>query len=95
MRRNHRPDNVRSTLVAVAEAIGGFWLPDGPFDGWLWFRDRWHLCELKDPSREGHKGEFTDDQIILMAKLKERAIPFRVIRTEADMLAVLGAHRSA
>lgn len=95
MRRNHRPDNVRPALVATAEALGAFWLGTGPFDGWLWFRDRWHLCELKDPAREGHKDEFTDDQIILMARLKERQIPFSIIRTEGDMLKVLGAHRSA
>jgi hypothetical protein len=94
MRRNHRPDNVRGPLVKTAEEVGAFWLPSGPFDGWLWFRDRWHLCELKDPAREGHKDEFTDDQVLLMARLNERQIPYSVIRTEADMLKLLGARRT-
>lgn len=89
--------------MVTAEALGAVWLPTPPLDGFLWHRRAcascggpgWSLLEVKDPAREGRKHEFTPEQIILMARLNERQVPYRVIRTEADMLALLGAQRSA
>lgn len=91
----HRRDNNHHELVKLAEQIGAVWLPDGPFDGWANWRGTWNLVEIKNPACEGHKDEYTPDQIRLMAKLKERGIRWWVWRIEADVYRDLGARRVA
>lgn len=75
--------------------MGAFWLPHGPFDGWVSWRGYWTLVEIKNPDCEGHKDEYTPDQILLMARLRERYIRWWTWRTEGDVLRDLGAKRSA
>lgn len=91
----HRRDNNHHALVTLAERIGGYWRPEGPFDGWLHWRGQWKLVEIKNPDCEGHADEYTDDQIILMAKLKERGIKWEVWRTENDVYQSVGARWTA
>jgi hypothetical protein len=90
-----RRDAVESDLISLAEGIGAVWLKSGPFDGWLWFRDRWHLCEIKDPKKNGWANEFTDDQLKMIIKLNERQIPLNILREEGDVFKLLGARRTA
>lgn len=96
MRRfGNRRDANESTILTSVEPLGGFWLATGPFDGWLWNRRCWNLCEVKDPTREGHKDEFTDEQKKLIIRLNERQLPFNILRTEDDVLAVMNARKTA
>ena len=95
MRHFGRRDNNESTILSSVDALHGLWIPGGPLDGWLWDRRAWHLCEVKRPDKEGHKHEFTDDQLKLIIRLKERSIPFHVLRTDADVLALMGARQTA
>jgi hypothetical protein len=90
-----RRDANEATLLAGVEALGGLWLPAGPFDGWLWDRRAWRLVEIKRPERQGRKDEFTEEQRRLILRLNERAVPFHVLRTEDDVLALMGARRTA
>jgi hypothetical protein len=91
----HRRDNNESPLISLAEQLGAVWLDTGPFDGWLWWRGRFHLCEVKDPAREGHADEFTPAQLKLIQKLNQRQIPWHKLRTEDDIYALMGARRTA
>lgn len=91
----HRRDNNHHQLVELAEQMGAFHGPDGPFDGWIFWRGAWSLLEIKNPDCEGHKGEYTPDQIKLMAKLRERNIRWWTWRTERDVFESLNARRSA
>jgi len=91
----NRRDANESAILTCVEPLGGFWIAAPPFDGWLWDRSAWRLCEVKDPRREGWRSEFTDEQVKLLARLRERQIPVHVLRTEADVLSLLGAKRSA
>ena len=93
--RHGRRDANEAAILSSVEALGGLWIQAGPFDGWLWDRRAWHLCEVKDPRKEGRKHEFTVDQSLLILRLTERRIPVYVLRTEADVLALFGARRSA
>ena len=90
-----RRDANESAILSPVEALGGLWLLGEPFDGWLWDRFRWHLCEVKRPDKEGWASEFTEAQIRLRIRLNERHVPYCVLRTEADVLALLGATVSA
>jgi hypothetical protein len=90
-----RRDSNEASLLACVEPLGGFWLPTGPFDGWLWNRRAWHLVEIKRPDKEGWRSEFTDEQLRLLIRLKERHVPYHVLRTEADVLTLMGAVRAA
>lgn len=95
MRRAARRDSNESTILTCVEPLNGLWIPDGPFDGWLWNRRCWNLCEVKRPDKEGWKDEFTGEQKKLIVRLKERGIPWHALRTEDDVLRLMGAQRSA
>jgi hypothetical protein len=95
MRYAARRDANEATLLAGVEALGGLWLPAGPLDGWLWDRRAWRLCEVKQPRKEGWRDEFTEEQRLLIIRLNEYQAPFHVLRTEDDVLALMGARRSA
>jgi len=94
-RARQRRDNNHYELVSLAEQIGAFYMPDGPFDGWVHWRGAWSVIEIKNPNCEGHKDEYTPEQIRLMAKLKERGIKWEVWRTERDVFESLNARRTA
>lgn len=93
--RHGRRDANESTILSGVEQLGGLWLAGGPLDGWLFARGAWHLVEIKAAHKEGWKSEFTPEQILLLARLKERGIPYRVLRTEDDVLQLFGARRCA
>jgi hypothetical protein len=90
-----RRDSNEPALLANVEPLGGFWIPAPPFDGWLWDRRAWNLCEVKRPDKEGWASEFTDEQKRLIIRLRERQVPFHVLRTDAEVLSLLGARQSA
>lgn len=95
MKRYGRRDSNESAILAPVSALNGYWLQAGPFDGWLWDRRHWHLCEVKRSDKQGWDSEFTDDQKKLIIKLNERNIPLHILRTEDDTLKLLGARRTA
>ena len=87
-----RRDNNHGTLIQLATDIGALYVPDGPFDGWVKHRGRWHLIEVKDPKKEGWASEYTDNQVVLMA----RGIrPDAIWRTEDDVYRLMGVRRTA
>lgn len=88
-------DANENALVALAEQIGARWVQAPPLDGWVGWRGKWFPCEIKDPSREGHKDEFTAKQITFRARAKLAGLPFWTWRTERDVLESLGARVSA
>lgn len=90
-----RRDSNESAILTSVEPLNGLWIPGGPLDGWLWNRRCWNLCEVKRPDKEGRKDEFTDVQRLLILKLNERQIPFHVLRTEDNVISLMGAKRSA
>ena len=90
-----RRDANEQPLVAAMEALGGYWIADGPFDGWLHWRGAWHLIEIKDPKKAGHKSEYTANQVRMLISLRERGIELNTLRTEDDVYRLMGARRSA
>lgn len=95
MRRAARRDANESGILSVIDPLGGYWLQHGPFDGWLWTRRSWELCEVKVPEREGHKDEFTEEQQKLIIRLNERRLPWHTLRTPDDVLKLLNARQTA
>jgi hypothetical protein len=93
--RAQRRDSNESTILSPVEALGGFWMPRMVFDGFLWDRRSWQLVEIKAAHKEGWQDEFTPEQLRMMVKLRERGIPLNILRTESDVLALMGARRSA
>lgn len=88
-------DTNHHELVGIAEQIGGVFLPDPPFDGWLGWRGAWYLVEIKDPKKEGWKNEYTDSQVRTIARLKERGFHVHTWRTESDVYQTMGVRRTA
>jgi hypothetical protein len=93
--RHGRRDANEAAILSGVDALGGLWLAGPPFDGWLWNHSAWHLVEVKDPRKEGWASEFTDEQVRLRIRLNERQVPYHVLRTETEVLALMGARRSA
>lgn len=93
--RRQRRDNNEGGLVKLAEQLGAVWIQAPPFDGWLFWRGRWHLCEVKREEKAGWSSEFTPAQLLLIQKLKSRQVPWHVLRSEDDVYALLGARRTA
>lgn len=97
-----RRDAVEGSLIATAEALGGLVIQEPPFDFWLYGRNTcrcgasgFRLIEVKDPKKEGWKNEYTDAQVRLIIRLNELQVPWHTVRTESDILKLLGAQRSA
>lgn len=81
--------------MQLAESFGAFSVNDGPLDWWIFWRGAWHLTEIKDPKRKGHKHEYTKAQKKLLADLQERAIPVWIWRTREDVLRDFDARETA
>lgn len=91
--QRHRPDGNQSSLVDLFVKLGGHWMPyaNKPFDGWAYHEHFGHMpVEIKDPKREGHANEYTERQVRLMLKMRERGIPWLVWRTDEDVLRSIG-----
>lgn len=95
MRRAARRDSNEAAILTCVAPLNGLWIPSGPLDGWLWNRRCWNLCEIKRPDKQGWKNEFTDAQKNLVILLNERGVPFNTLRTETDVLRLMGATRTA
>ena len=87
-----RRDTVEPALLNAVKRCGGYWLKAPPLDGWVWHprTQEWLLVEIKDPSKEGHKDEFTEKQKELLADFEVRRIKLHVWRTQDDVIRDLG-----
>lgn len=92
--RNHR-DAIEERLVALATRLGCAWHEDGPLDGWALHRGVWVPVEVKDPERKGRADEFEPAQIAFMRWCDARRGPYRVWRTESDVMRHVGALQTA
>jgi hypothetical protein len=83
-------------LAAFARQLGAWLIPlDEPCDYLLAWQGKWHLIEIKDPDKRGHADEFTNAQQRFHREASERGMPIVIWRTDADVLATLGARRAA
>jgi hypothetical protein len=91
-----RRDLVEPELVKLARTLGAWMIKlDEPCDWLMWFRGKWELVEMKDPSKEGWKDEFTNCQREFLAEAFKRGARIIIWRTEADVLTTLNAKRAA
>jgi hypothetical protein len=82
----HRIDGNHHELVEEWERLGGVFLKQPPFDGWIW-HPNWSAywpVEIKRPEREGRKNEYTRAQQKVIAELKAIGAPWLVWREKAD-----------
>lgn len=82
--------------MAIASGLGAWCVRiDQPCDYLVWWRDRWHLVEIKRPDKAGRRSEYTPAQLRFRATASARAAEVLTWRTEADVLHTLGAERGA
>ncbi len=83
----HRIDRNHHELVAEWERLGGVFLKHPPLDGWLWLKhwNAYYPVEIKDPSREGHKDEYTPAQQKFIAEAKRLGAAYFTWRTKIDV----------
>lgn len=79
-------------LIKLARALGAYLEPWGPLDWWCCWRSRWVPVEIKNPNG---RNRYTDEQVLFLARCKEREAPVWTWRTEDDVLRDLGARRAA
>jgi hypothetical protein len=92
MRRAARRDITEPEIIRFARELGAWLVPlDEPVDWLLAWRGQWYLVEIKQPHREGHLHEFTEAQRQFQRQCGERGMRIHVWRTDADVLATLGA----
>lgn len=82
----HRKDGNEPELFEFAKVCGAVIQQRGPFDGWVYWRGKWTLVEVKLPRRKGHKNEYTPAQNALLAEYKDRGIAVWTWRTRDDVL---------
>ena len=96
MRYAAKRDANEGPLIATAKSLGALaWALDEPTDWLIGWRGQWIPTEIKNPVQEGHADEYTPNQLRFRIKAKEHGLPIWIWRTEADVLASLGARRSA
>lgn len=83
-------DGNEPALVRTARQIGALMECFGPLDWWCYWRGAWVPVEIKNPDG---KNKYTDEQVLFLARCKERGAPVWTWRTEDDVLASLGAQR--
>jgi len=72
----------------VARALGVQLIDEGPFDYWAshsWAWENWLPVEIKNPSVEGHKHEYTEKQRRFMDAWRESGRRWLVWRTREDV----------
>ena len=91
MRYAARRDANEPELIALARDIGAVCVNiQRPVDWLIGWRGCWYPCEIK-----AEKGTYREAQVLFFVAAKERALPAWTWRTEADVLASLGARRGA
>ena len=91
MRHAARRDNNEPELIALARGIGAMCINiQQPVDWLIGWRGCWYPCEIKTET-----GKYREGQILFLAAATERQLPAWTWRTEADVLASLGARRGA
>lgn len=91
-----RRDEVEPDLIKLARKLGAWLIKlDEPCDWLLWYRGRWELVEVKDPSVEGHANEFTMAQRVFRAEAFRRGAKLVVWRTREDVLKSLNGRIAA
>ena len=81
-----RRDGNEKELVAIARAFGALWLPVGPLDGWILYRQEWFPVEIKNT-----RGRYTEYQKKFIAECEDRRAKVFTWRTERDVFETLGA----
>lgn len=93
MRRAAKRDANEGKLVNLARSIGALcWPLDEPVDWLVWWRGSSHPTEIKNPDG---KNRYTDHQVQFLMAARERTAVVWTWRTEADVLASLGARVAA
>ena len=87
MRRIHRSDQNSKEIVEYARGLGAYIYHLGrPTDVLVGSREgTWHLAEIKNPTKEGHKSEFTKAQLEFWAETIKRGLSVWVWRTTSDV----------
>lgn len=83
-----RRDNNDEPLTKAARLMGCLLLKDPPLDYWFWWAGistHWTPMDIKDPKREGHADEYTDDQREFIAQCKELGAHYEIWRTVEDI----------
>jgi len=92
MRRAAKRDANEPALVKFARQIGAHLELAPPLDWWCFWRGQWTPVEIKNPDG---LNRYTDEQILFLARCKERNAPVWTWRTEDDVLNSLGGRRAA
>lgn len=90
-----RRDTNEPELVKFARELGVLLECHPPLDWWAWWRGQWTPVEIKRPDKEGWKSEYTDAQVLFLARCKERGARVETWRTEADVLRFVGGRVGA
>lgn len=86
MRYAWRRDTNDAGLKELAEALG-WWLiqTNEPSDYLGGYRGVWHVVEIKDPKKQGHKHEFTTKQKEFHVEAYRRGMQILIWRTPEDV----------
>lgn len=83
-----RRDAVESDIAAAALKLGvRMWQLSTPVDWLVLIGGRWFPAEIKDPSKCGHKDEFTPQQQIFLTDADNARGQVLIWRTVNDMIA--------
>lgn len=83
-----RRDAVESDIAAAALKLGvRMWQLSTPVDWLVLIGGRWFPAEIKDPSKQGHKDEFTPQQQIFLTEALNARGTVLVWHSIAEMVA--------
>lgn len=96
MRYAAKRDDVEPDLIQLARRLGAKLHMCGPLDWWLLHHAHgWIPVEVKDPSVEGQKNEYTPAQLRFFRFARENGGKWLVWRTDADVIRDLGGRQTA
>lgn len=91
----NQADLVRTWRGMGATVIDVHALGVAGFDALVGWRGRWVPVEIKDGRKPPSARKLTNVESLRQAECERAGLPYHIVATEADALAVLGARRSA
>ena len=94
-RRDANHGSIRSALEAIGAGVYDAAGDGSPYDFLVFWRGNVYICEVKDGAKSASRRKLTVKEVQLHELARKHGVGVRIIETEDQALALVGARRMA